>query len=393
MFENERHRAASKLDTSKGCFEFEQKLVCSSGVAVHCQITWAQRTRIHTGCCCSWCSHHDSIAVILRGASSVLLLSMASLDLSAQSDALDPIFAGLKSRNAETRAQSAEDLGKHVRYVPYRYFAIIDLPSVQVQILVRELSSDAVQKLWEANISKRLVHLVNAQSSTEKHGGLLAIGAFFEYNYMLLSDAMNIRPSNVLGGRRRFGSQAQPPSLLQLCQDRLPKHGCQYHGVRGEDIGQNRERRRVAVWRSFHGIRGSRIHTTPPVRQTRRTLCWHSRVEGARVVQCHQLLSARPTRSREAPDAIEGSSSSNSRGGSRFTCNLSRHFADSRQAVRQSCFNQNITGRTRGFEITIEHGRSRPWISIGMSGVIQACGHGEWLHSRLLRVLKKPDSS
>ena len=104
--------------------------------------------------------------------------SMASLDLSAQADALDPIFAGLKSRNAEIRAQSAEELGKHVRSTDIYRLSFVNLKSSnKVQLLVRELSSDAVQKLWEANISKRLVHLVNAQSSTEKHGGLLAIGA------------------------------------------------------------------------------------------------------------------------------------------------------------------------------------------------------------------------
>lgn len=39
---------------------------------------------------------------------------MAPFDVSPQLDALDPIFVGLKSRNADTRAQFAEDLGKHV---------------------------------------------------------------------------------------------------------------------------------------------------------------------------------------------------------------------------------------------------------------------------------------
>ena len=38
------------------------------------------------------------------------------------------------------------------------------------------MSSEAAMKLWEDDIFKRLVGLVNAQTLAEKMGGILAIG-------------------------------------------------------------------------------------------------------------------------------------------------------------------------------------------------------------------------
>ncbi|KAJ3508971.1 hypothetical protein NMY22_g16449 [Coprinellus aureogranulatus] len=82
---------------------------------------------------------------------------MSSSATQQQSDQLNAIFNGLKSRNADTRIQAAEDLKRYV------------------QISIAEMTSDAAAKLWDDNINRRLFELTHSQSNVEAFGGLLAI--------------------------------------------------------------------------------------------------------------------------------------------------------------------------------------------------------------------------
>ena len=98
---------------------------------------------------------------------------MSFVAASPQADVLDQLFQGLKSRNAEVRAQAAFELQRYVRSLcgswTYAYIA-------KASNTIPELSSDAVAKLWEELINK-IFELVHSQSPAEKLGGILAIGA------------------------------------------------------------------------------------------------------------------------------------------------------------------------------------------------------------------------
>lgn len=49
-----------------------------------------------------------------------------------------------------------------------------------------ELPSDAAAKLWDDQINKSLFELVHGNTSVEKLGGLLAIGAFVHNSILAL---------------------------------------------------------------------------------------------------------------------------------------------------------------------------------------------------------------
>ncbi|KAF8817420.1 phosphatidylinositol 3-kinase [Phlegmacium glaucopus] len=87
---------------------------------------------------------------------------MASVAPSTQPERLNQIFNGLKSKNAETRAQSAKDL--------YHF----------VSLSIGEMSSDAAAKLWDDNINRRLFDLTHSQNTAEAFGGLQAIENLLE---------------------------------------------------------------------------------------------------------------------------------------------------------------------------------------------------------------------
>ncbi|KAH9990569.1 FAT-domain-containing protein [Russula vinacea] len=82
---------------------------------------------------------------------------MATPSVSQQTDILNSIFLGLKSKVPETRLQSALDLR---RYVATK---------------VVDMSSDAAEKLWEDSINQRLFDLVHSPHNHDKLGGILAI--------------------------------------------------------------------------------------------------------------------------------------------------------------------------------------------------------------------------
>lgn len=90
-------------------------------------------------------------------------------------DVLDQLFQGLRSRSPDTQAQSAIDLQHYVcNYLSSRRSAHV----FQISNTVPELSSDAASKLWEEIINK-IFDLVHSQTTAEKLGGILAIGALF----------------------------------------------------------------------------------------------------------------------------------------------------------------------------------------------------------------------
>ncbi|GBE86637.1 Serine/threonine-protein kinase tor2 [Sparassis crispa] len=82
---------------------------------------------------------------------------MSSTPPLPQTDALDEIFQGLKNKNHDVRVQSAIELERYVA------------------TSVPEMSSEAVAKLWEDTINRRLFDLVHSQTNVEKLGGVLAI--------------------------------------------------------------------------------------------------------------------------------------------------------------------------------------------------------------------------
>ncbi|KAE9399554.1 phosphatidylinositol 3-kinase [Gymnopus androsaceus JB14] len=82
---------------------------------------------------------------------------MASALQTAQTDVLSSIFQGLKSKNHDTRSQSAVELRRYVATT------------------VAEMSSDTAAKLWDDNINRRIFELMHSQNTAENFGGLLAI--------------------------------------------------------------------------------------------------------------------------------------------------------------------------------------------------------------------------
>ncbi|KAI0316749.1 atypical/PIKK/FRAP protein kinase [Amylostereum chailletii] len=82
---------------------------------------------------------------------------MATTSIVQQTDVLNAIFQGLKSKSHEARLQSALDLRRYV------------------STKVVEMSSDAAAKLWDDSINRRLFDLVHSPNSVEKLGGILAI--------------------------------------------------------------------------------------------------------------------------------------------------------------------------------------------------------------------------
>ncbi|KIK08874.1 hypothetical protein K443DRAFT_655406 [Laccaria amethystina LaAM-08-1] len=144
-------------------------------------------------------------------------------------DVLTQIFAGLKSRNADSRIQSAIELKRFV------------------STTVAEMTSDAAAKLWDDNINRRLFELTHSQSSVEAFGGLLAIEKLLEidqeetieskrnlfrfYNYvkhLLPNHDVNLMlaASKILGEIARIGGAAfgerfmdfEVPAAIELMQ-------------------------------------------------------------------------------------------------------------------------------------------------------------------------------
>ncbi|KAJ8457723.1 hypothetical protein ONZ45_g18201 [Pleurotus djamor] len=84
---------------------------------------------------------------------------MASTAYVAQTDDLNNIFLGLRSKSNDVRAKSALDLR---RYVANR---------------VSEMTPDASAKIWNDTINRNLFDLMHSQNNSDRFGGLLAIGA------------------------------------------------------------------------------------------------------------------------------------------------------------------------------------------------------------------------
>lgn len=112
---------------------------------------------------------------------------MASAVQSAQSEVLTQIFQGLKSKNHDVRLQSAQELRRYVS-VHSTSPSIRDLWLAQVTTTVAEMSSDAAAKLWDDNINRRLFELMHSQNTSDKFGGLLAIGTLQQHNFLNLPD-------------------------------------------------------------------------------------------------------------------------------------------------------------------------------------------------------------
>lgn len=56
----------------------------------------------------------------------------------------------------------------------------------QVAMTVAEMPSDAVAKLWDDDINKRLFDLMHSQNNVDRLGGLLAIGASKRHGIMVV---------------------------------------------------------------------------------------------------------------------------------------------------------------------------------------------------------------
>jgi len=56
----------------------------------------------------------------------------------------------------------------------------------QVAMTVAEMPSDAVAKLWDDDINKRLFDLMHSQNNVDRSGGLLAIGTLSSLCPMLV---------------------------------------------------------------------------------------------------------------------------------------------------------------------------------------------------------------
>jgi FKBP12-rapamycin complex-associated protein len=102
---------------------------------------------------------------------------MATPSVSQQTDILNAIFLGLKSKSPETRLQSALDLRRYVCLVARAICTCTQSTPPQVATKVVEMSSDAAAKLWEDSINQRLFDLVHSPHNHDKLGGILAIGA------------------------------------------------------------------------------------------------------------------------------------------------------------------------------------------------------------------------
>ncbi|KAJ2934856.1 hypothetical protein H1R20_g2275, partial [Candolleomyces eurysporus] len=159
-----------------------------------------------------------------------------------QSDQLNTIFTALKSRNADARAQAADELKRYV------------------QISIAEMSSDAAAKLWDDNINRRLFELTHSQSTSDAFGGLLAIEKLLEvdqeetieskrtlfrfYNYvkhLLPNHDMNLMmaASKTLGKIAEIGGAAfgerfmdfEVPAAIELMQLDNKQEPPRYAGV------------------------------------------------------------------------------------------------------------------------------------------------------------------
>ena len=93
-----------------------------------------------------------------------------------QNEILNQLFQGLKSKNPEMRQTSARDLRRYVRYLPELRGACRTKTS-QVTAAIADMNSDSSTKLWDEHINRRLFDLIHSNNSTDKLGGILAIGA------------------------------------------------------------------------------------------------------------------------------------------------------------------------------------------------------------------------
>jgi FKBP12-rapamycin complex-associated protein len=87
---------------------------------------------------------------------------MTSITQYAHTDHLGQIFQGLRSAAHEARLQAATELRRYVA------------------MTVAEMPSDAVAKLWDDDINKRLFDLMHSQNNVDRLGGLLAIDHLLE---------------------------------------------------------------------------------------------------------------------------------------------------------------------------------------------------------------------
>ncbi|KAG2355693.1 atypical PIKK FRAP protein kinase [Suillus spraguei] len=87
---------------------------------------------------------------------------MTSITQYAHMDHLGQIFQGLRSAVHDARLQAAIELRRYVA------------------MTVAEMPSDAVAKLWDDDINKRLFDLMHSQNNVDRLGGLLAIDHLLE---------------------------------------------------------------------------------------------------------------------------------------------------------------------------------------------------------------------
>ncbi|KAG8882036.1 phosphatidylinositol kinase- protein kinase tor1, partial [Tulasnella sp. 403] len=88
---------------------------------------------------------------------------MSTVDPSGvQNDVLNTIFGSLRHKSEAVRKQAAEDLADHVART------------------VAEMSSEAVSKLWNDHINRRLFELIHSNNTHEQLGGITAIDSLLE---------------------------------------------------------------------------------------------------------------------------------------------------------------------------------------------------------------------
>ena len=109
---------------------------------------------------------------------------MASAATPPQLNALDAIFLGLRNKNHDVRLRSAEDLKQYVKLPSLLFFAFCRSRVFQVTNAVAEMSSSTEAKMWDDTINRRLFDLVHSPNTSEKLGGILAIGVSWCYRFV-----------------------------------------------------------------------------------------------------------------------------------------------------------------------------------------------------------------
>ena len=99
---------------------------------------------------------------------------------SSQNEILNQLFHTLRNKSHENRQAAARELRRYVGYVLHAIYSQ-ELTTLQVTVAIADMNSDASAKLWDEHINRRLFDLIHSNNSTDKLGGILAIGALSSY--------------------------------------------------------------------------------------------------------------------------------------------------------------------------------------------------------------------